>query len=180
VAYFEGDIQIKEYDVVGETLYLSLFYTNEKNEVVDIDVQSLFPINNAASGVQYLVIQTYYLKIIRTEGLYFVVENQIPEDVLDDTVRIGITKSYLPGLTDTNRESLFYKSGYYIVNVEKKSSSIVFDINFPYSKLHSTHYYENEIFFIQDKLQINYNFEITIKTKNFDSVSSQLNVSGNN
>jgi hypothetical protein len=179
VAYLERDIEIKEYDVMGDTLYLSFFYMNERNEYVDVDVETLFS-NRLSQGMQYLVIQTYYLKIIRTEGLYFVVENKIPEDVLNDTVRIGITQSYLPGLQDKNRDSLFCKSGYYVVNVERKNNTVEFDINFPYSRMANATYYENEIFLIQDKLQINYNFEVTIKTKNFDSVSSQLNVSGNN
>jgi len=177
VAYLEKDIQIKEYDIVDNTIRLSLFYMNDNNQDIDVDIQSLFPLYFNSNEIHYLVINTYYLKIVGIDGKYFIVENKIPEELLDENLRIGITKSYLPGMTEPYLNSLFYKGGYYILNVNKNNNSIEFEINYPYS---DTYYYPSEVFFIQDKLQINYNFEVIIKTKNFDPLSSQLNVSGSN
>ena len=58
------------------------------------------------------------------------------------------------------------------------------EINFPYENLpqyiKDGYYNPGDIFLIQDKMQISYNFEIKTMVKDYVVVNSKINDSGNN
>ena len=93
--------------------------------------------------------------------------------------RIGIAQRNLRGQNTDDSHSLFSRGGYYICNVDH----FKIEINFPYEKLPPSiknNYNNGDIFLIQDKMQISYNFQITISVKDYVDVHSKLNESGNN
>ena len=95
-----------------------------------------------------------------------------------EILRFGFAENYNRGMTSPNKMSLFSKSGKRACCVkeqcndsdcEKNNGSIdkdlSFEIDFPYEDLpeyiQNGEYFENEIFFIQQKLQISYTLKLT-------------------
>ena len=101
-------------------------------------------------------------------------------------IKIGIAKNNLRGSNNEDSLSFFNKSGYRVIKVgTTENNKWEIETDFPYNNLpanlkENSVYYPGDIFFIQEKMQISYTFTITIKTKNYLTLNSLLNESGNN
>jgi hypothetical protein len=79
--------------------------------------------------------------------------------------KLGIANHNLAGTYDNNEGSLFCIDGYTVIDVTKTDSNYKIEIDFLFENLPSylrknKEYNNKSIFFIQDKLQIDYTFEI--------------------
>lgn len=199
IAYFEDYITISKlkYDKVNNKLNIYLQYLkniDNKEEKINVNIKNILGNNILIYKDYYIVFfdskksYSYFLKIDQINDNYITVEynESLPIFKNYSTIKIGITKSNLRGATDDNPHSLFYKGGYTVINVGNTiETQWDIEINFPYYNLpeyilNSTVYYPAEIFLIQEKLQISYNFDITIEVKDYDKLKSGLNESGNN
>ena len=178
--------------------YKKIIDNNEKNISVNIgdfiDNKINIEKNYFSVNGYYLVLfnkktnKYYYLKIL------FLNENAIicydleslPNFKDYSNIKIGIARNNLRGSTNDDSLSFFNKSGYRVINVGNiDDTKWEIETDFPYDNLpHSLKengiYYPGDIFFIQEKMQISYTFTITIKTKNYLTLNSLLNESGNN
>jgi hypothetical protein len=107
-------------------------------------------------------------------------------------LKIGIARSNMCGTNSELLNSLFYRAGFNVISVGTPSTNNYTDagndywnieIDFPYDSLpdylqSSNTFSAGEIFFIQKKMQITYNFEITIGTKDYENMVSRLNEHG--
>jgi hypothetical protein len=110
-----------------------------------------------------------------------------------EILRFGFAENYKRGISVPERNSLFSRSGHRACCVKKQccdtstdckgscynpvNSEMVFELDYPYENLpdyiKAGHYFENEIFFIQQKLQISYTFKLTEvrkEDKDFESL----------
>ena len=114
------------------------------------------------------------------------------ETIEYEILRFGFSENYNRGITTKDKNSLFNYSGLRTCCVKKQCSDkdeinycpieydendFSFEIDFPYENLpdyiKNGQYFENEIFFIQQKLQVSYTFRVTEKIKdttNFNSI----------
>jgi hypothetical protein len=168
---------------------------NDVEQTININFKDLIP--ELTLNEYYIIIynkitnKTYYLKIssITNNSIFVFSLGGMPQfkDYLN--LKIGIAKSILSGINSTESNSLFYNQGNYVINVGPNTnnpnlSKWTIDINFPYELLPDYLkipglYNPGTIFFIQDKLQVNYTFIISTNGKDYDSVKSYLNGSGN-
>ena len=108
-------------------------------------------------------------------------------------LKIGISRSNMCGTNSELLNSLFYQAGFNVISVGTPATTNYDDtgddywnieIDYPYDSLpdylQKKHYSYSpgEIFFIQKKMQITYNFEITVGTKDYENMVSRLNEHG--
>jgi hypothetical protein len=108
-------------------------------------------------------------------------------------LKCGIAKSNMCGSNSELLNSLFYHGGFNVISVGTPSTNNYDNVNddfwnieidYPYDSLpdylqsENNTYSPGEIFFIQKKMQITYNFEITIGTKDYENMVSRLNEHG--
>jgi len=130
----------------------------------------------------------YFFKISDFTDESVIIDDTIPLPTFNNynEIRIGIVKPNLRGSNNDDKTSLFYKGGYNVVGVGETSKNFwEVEINFPYDNLpaylkNSNLYIPGGLFFIQERMQVSYTFTVTIKMKDYQMVSSQLNESGNN
>lgn len=199
IAYFEDYIKISKlkYDKVNNKLNIYLQYLkniNNNEEKINVNLKDVLGSNILIYKDYYIVFfdtkksYHYFLKIDEIYDNYIVVEykESLPIFKNYNIIKVGITKSFLRGSNDDNPRSLFYKGGYTVLNVGNTiDTQWDIEINFPYYNLpeyilNSTVYYPGEIFLIQEKLQVSYNFQIVVEIKDYDKLKSGLNESGNN
>jgi hypothetical protein len=187
------------YDSVG---------TNGNNVVNNVSMANVIPggtlNSNKINNMYYFIIydgndQTYYyLKIngFTSGGGGVILEHPtgFPNYAGNYTnLKIGIAKSNMCGTNSELLNSLFYHGGVNVISVGTPSTTNYDNVNddywnieidFPYDSLpdylqsDSNTYSPGEIFFIQKKMQITYNFEITIGTKDYENMVSRLNEHG--
>ena len=165
------------------------------------------PINSKNSNIYYLVLSRKIENLNATDNInYFSVlsinsdKNVICNPLSPKNIqfilenpqgfKIGMGKKNFTGSNDDIPGSLFNKNGYYITNYQTNNVNIPYiTINYnikntpsyiPYQCDIGYYGYNDIIFFIQDKLQIDYTFKITSMVKDYTELNSQLNVSGNN
>lgn len=165
------------------------------------------PINGINSNIYYLVISKKienlqspdninYFSVLSINSNKNVICNPLsPKNtqlILENPegFKIGMGKKNFSGSNDDIPGSLFNKNGYYITNYQTNNVNIPYiTINYnikntpsyiPYQCDIGYYGYNDIIFFIQDKLQIDYTFKITSMVKDYTELNSQLNVSGNN
>ena len=110
-----------------------------------------------------------------------------------ENLKIGISRSNMCGTNSELLNSLFYHGGFNVISVGTPATTNYNNVNddfwnieidYPYDSLpdylQKKHYSYSpgEIFFIQKKMQITYNFEITVGTKDYESMVSRLNEHG--
>jgi len=130
----------------------------------------------------------YFFKILDFTDSSVIIDDTIPLPKFKNysSIRVGIVKPNLRGSNNDDRTSLFYKGGYNVVAVGETSNNFwEVEINFPYDNLpvylkDSNLYIPGALFLIQERMQVSYTFTVTIKTKDYQMVTSQLNESGNN
>jgi hypothetical protein len=112
------------------------------------------------------------------------INNYIPKFTKYGNIKIGITQKNLRGNNSEEMNSLFSIYGYIVLNVgDEYNNTFKIEINFPYEQLPDlikNNYIPGNIFLIQDKLQISYSFTITTQIKDYLSINSNINESGNN
>lgn len=189
--------------IPGEKIYIDF------NEIFPKDALLVdnSPINGVSSNIYYLVISRKIENLDAPDNInYFSVLNinnnknatcnpLSPKNIqfiLENPqgFKIGMGKKNLRGSNDDIPGSLFNKNGYYITNYQTNNVKTPFiTINYdikntpsyiPYQCDIGYYGYNDIIFFIQDKLQIDYTFRITSMVKDYKGLNSQLNVSGNN
>jgi len=163
--------------------------------------------NNKINNMYYFIIydgndQTYYyLKISGfsngfSSGSSIIVEHPsgFPNYAGNyANLKVGIAKSNMCGTNSEQLNSLFYNGGFNVISVGTPATTNYDNVNddywnieidYPYKKLpdylqsDSNSYSPGEIFFIQKKMQITYNFEITVGTKDYENMVSRLNEHG--
>lgn len=204
IAYFESNIYIKNITYNVDNLIINLAYNSV--DVNNVDMANVIPggvlNNNKINNMYYFIIydgndQTYYyLKIIGFNsdgGVILEHPSGFPNYAGNyANLKIGIAKSNMRGTNSELINSLFYHGGVNVITVGTPSTNNYDDtgndywnieIDFPYDSLpdylqSSNTFSAGEIFFIQKKMQITYNFEITVGTKDYENMVSRLNEHG--
>ncbi len=141
--------------------------------------------------------KVYYFRItgFNGEGVLLkrtkVFDNKIKMNLIN---RIGFVKNNPQGLQTTDPKSLFYRNGFYIyrvgnfqinnqINTENVDQFLLFtEYPWQYFKQYlesisdDYEYQSGDIFFVQHKLQLIYEFEVTVETK--DNVDLKSNLEG--
>jgi len=112
--------------------------------------------------------------------------------------KFGFVKNNPQGLQSSDPTSLFYRNGFYVYRVgnfvnfsqytTETVNPFILGMDFPYEYIQryfeslsdDYEYQPGDIFFIQHKLQLVYNFEITVSTRNSDDLRSNLEGTGLN
>ncbi len=199
IAFFEDYINIYDINVTGDTTKIKIGYLlPSTNEIVTVSIQDVI---KGANVIQYdnyyLVVQVknsvqyYFLNIEGFDGEYIVVQSHpyitnlvaLTPTYPITNLRIGIVKKNLAGSQSELANTFFSKSGWNVISVGQTDDTYFnVEINFPYDQLPEwihNDYQPNDVFLIQDCLQINYTFEIKIKTRDVEPVRSSLNLGGN-
>ena len=175
IAYFEDSVSISKikYNKKDETLVISL-----TKDIPKIDNTYYIVILDTSKG------STYYFKVVSISNSGILVKNiaSVPQFKNYSNLRVGIAKSNLRGNNNSDIGSLFNKTGYNVISVGNTADTQWnIEIDFPYNNLKNLKYLNaGDIFFIQEKMQISYTFTVTIKTKDYQHLQSELNESGNN
>ena len=197
VIYLEDYVKInkiklnKKYNKHEVFVSYSKIIEGEENDVF-INFKYLIP--EANFNNYYIVFQNtstnlnYFFKILDFTDSSVIIDDTIPIPKFKNynAIRVGVVKPNLRGSNNDDKTSLFYKGGYNVVGVGETSDNLwEVEINFPYDNLptylkDSTLYIPGALFFIQERMQVSYTFTVTIKTKDYQMVASQLNESGNN
>jgi len=202
VVFLEDNINITKMKYTKKTNKLEIFVSYKKiinGEEIEIFInfKNIIPggINNEIDIFKNYIIVIYNSK---TNLYYYLTissfkDNSVIVDYIEamplfkdyTNLKIGITKYYLSGYNNDDRNSLFCNNGNYITSIDKTSPDTQweFEIDFPYLELpeyYKTLYQPGTIFLIQSKMQLNYTFSITTLVKDYASVSSKLNESGSN
>jgi hypothetical protein len=174
IVYLEDYINISKliYDFTNNKLKISASYSkkNDLGEMKNIPIhfKDIIPMIDKD---YYIILydkktnKYYYLKIDFFSGKSVIVIYKNNEKMsLSEykNIRIGIAKSNLRGTNNNDPQSLFYNGGYYITSKENNDDAtlLIIEINYPYNNL--TDYLKDEVFIIQDKMQLSYTFEITL------------------
>jgi hypothetical protein len=194
----------------GTTIYTLLEITSSydlNGETVNINFKELLiPFENLANGdYKNIVYSNYYIVIqntITNQYYYFIIESindnfvtvQLHNTKFYDDLqiygnnynnyKIGVAKKNLSGTNSNDTTSIFSIGGYYVINTvyqltDPEEALWYFEINYPYNSLLND-YAPGEIFIIQNKLQIDYTFQITCNVKKYAELKSMINDSGNN
>jgi hypothetical protein len=185
------------YDLNGETVNI-----NFKELLIPFENLANDNYKNIVYSNYYIVIQNiitnqYYYFIIDTINDNYVTVQLYNNKFYDDlqiygnqtnnnynNYKIGVAKKNLAGSNSNDTTSIFSIGGYYVINsvyqlTDPEKALWYFEINYPYNNVLSD-YAPGEIFIIQNKLQIDYTFQITCKVKKYAELTSIINDSGNN
>ena len=81
---------------------------------------------------------------------------EIPENFNKNNIlKSGFVECDLRGRQNSNEDSLFYKGGHEIIDINQKNGTLTFET--PFNEIECR---QNEVFFIQSKLQTNFTFRI--------------------
>jgi len=197
VAFLEDYIKISKIKYIKKNNQIQLYLHYLKiidNEEKNINVNLKYIIPGVDINNYYIVLfdtksnKYYYLRVQSMSNEYIVLDypENLPQFKNYQNIKIGITKNNLRGYNNADLNSLFNNSGYNVIDVGLTSDEQWnIEINFPYQNL--PNYLKDpilckpgSIFLIQEKMQISYTFTITIMTKDYGEIKSQLNASGNN
>ena len=196
IVFLEDYVNITKLKYIKNNNKLQIYVGYVK--IIDNDEKTI-PVNlkNIISGAElnnYIVIfdtktnKNYFLKIYAFNDTFVTVDylDVLPKFKDYSSLRIGIAKSNPRGSNNEDIQSLFNKFGYNVINVGNTiDNQWSIEIDFPYKNLpiylkDASYYTPGEIFLIQEKMQISYTFTVTIMTKDYQQLKSELNDSGNN
>ena len=202
IAFLENNIHISKlkYDKVNMFLTIYVSYSKEtdgKMKNIPVNFKYIIPggnNNDIYLYKDYYIIlfdsksnKNYYLKIVSftDNSITVIYNNSLPSFSNYKSIKIGIAKANLRGTNNEEGESLFNKNGYNVISVGNTIDNMWnIEIDFPYDNLPdylvNNMYNPGEIFLIQEKMQISYTFTVTINTKDYETLQSGLNESGNN
>lgn len=202
IAFLENNMHISKLKYDKVNMFLTIYVSYSKNidgKMKNIPVNFKYIIPGANNNDiflfkdYYIVIfdsktnKNYYLKIVSftDNSINVIYNNSLPSFSNYKSIKIGIAKSNLRGTNSEEGESLFNKNGYNVISVGNTIDNMWnIEIDFPYDNLPdylvNNIYNPGEIFLIQEKMQISYTFTVTINTKDYETLQSGLNESGNN
>jgi hypothetical protein len=200
IVFLENNIYISKVKInPNKTINLYLSYKkviDGKEKIISVSLRDIIPGGNDNNNLlfkDYLIIiydnknnKYYYLSIVSFTDNYVIVnKDSLPVYPKYDKLKVGIGKKNYRGNSDSELDSLFCTYGFIVLNIGiDKQNNFKIEINFPYNQLpqyiKDGHYTPGDIFLIQDKMQISYNFEITTMVKDYIKVDSNINESGNN
>ncbi len=186
IAYFEDYIKISKIkqNKAQNIISIYLTYTDKDGNEVPVDLKDAFidPLN------YYLVFfnpknnKYYYLKIVNITTTYINVQyiDNFPSFKNYANIKVGVAKSNLRGNNSALNNSIFFNDGVTVISVGQTDNDYWnIEINYPYNYLpeylQTGHYYIGDAFFIQDKMQISYNFKLTYEQKDYNPIKSMLN-----
>jgi hypothetical protein len=196
--------------IENTNIYTSLEITASyelNNTNININFQQLLiPFENLdTTNYKNLVYSDYYIVIYDNtlnKYYYFIIDNindnyvtvklynndfydiiQLSENNYNN-FKVGVAKKNLSGSNSNDITSIFSINGYYVINSvyelkDPQEALWYFEINYPYND-ELRDYAPGEVFIIQNKLQIDYTFQITCKVKKYAELTSIINDSGNN
>jgi hypothetical protein len=185
IIFLEEYITISKVKYVNDLL-LHVYFSYKKNgKNIPVLLQNLIPTPLLKN--YYVVLfdkndnSTNYFSIDSFTSTYTIL---ISTDKIGkySNYRIGIAQKNMRGENDTDIGSFFSNNGFYVYTIDPINPFKI-EINYPYHQLPNNiknNYNSGDIFLIQDKMQISYNFQITISIKDYGDVHSKLNESGNN
>ena len=200
IAFLEDNIYISKVKYNSDktaNIYLSYKKVIDgKEKTISVSLKDIIPggnTNNSQLFKDYLIViydskgnKYNYLSIVSFTNTYIVVNvGSLPVYTKYNNLKIGIAKKNLQGNSDPELDSLFCIYGFIVINIVlSEINNFKIEINFPYDNLpqyiKDGHYTADDIFLIQDKMQISYNFEIKTMVKDYVDVNSKINDSGNN
>ena len=202
LAYFEDNIKINDisYNKNDKTIRISLYYiiktynkeeNKEENKKVLVNTLNLINFintNNSLTEYYFVIVdnEKYYLKIKNVTESYIFVEyyNNLPIIDKDNVSKIALSVTNKSGNYSNDPKSLFSLYGYNVLKSELTNTVISIEIEYPFDNLpyyiKNNFYSKEDLFIIQDKLQITYTFKITSNIKDYNQLDSYLNESGNN
>ena len=201
IAYFENNIYIKSMTYNPNNIIIDIAYNNSSGQQIDIDMTNVIPggvLMSSKLFTQYYFIivdnsggsyNVYYLNIIgfTIDGIGVIVNNPPGTPVFTDysKLKIGIARANMAGTNNDLLSSILFKGGINVITVGTPSTNNYNDISNNYWEIEIDYPYESisdnfilspgEIFFIQKKMQITYNFEIQYATKDYNNLISRLN-----
>lgn len=136
------------------------------------------------------IVYKEFLKVKDFNGTNVIVEQPVnyAEGIDYEIKKFGFAKKNKQGKQSNNKNSIFYKGGIRVLPFPEKPGEVIsnyqnytskFIIDFPYDNLpeylKSTNYNPDEVFIIQDKLQVSYTFKITSMISDPYFIDSRLN-----
>jgi hypothetical protein len=186
-------------DGVNRDLYFQNFIPGGNTNTFEIYNQYYIAFSMNVPG--HIGLKTYYFRIVGFQDGDVLVKRTAVFDtkiIISDIAKFGYVKNNPQGLQEENKKSLFDRNGHYIYRVgtlqnngqiaTENTDQYKISLDFPWEYL--TEYFESiasnytyqsgDFFFVQHKLQLIYEFEITVATKNIDSIRSNLEGTGLN
>ncbi len=185
----------------GDTRYLNFqdFIPGGNTNTFEIYNQYYIAFSMNVPG--HIGLKTYYFRIVGFQDGDVLVKRTAVFDTyiqISQIAKFGFVKNNPQGIQDDNVKSLFNRNGHYIYRVgtiqnngqiaTENTDQYKISLDFPYEYL--TEYFESfasnytyqsgDFFFVQHKLQLIYEFEITVATKNIEPVRSFIEGSGLN
>lgn len=197
LVFFEDNIKIDVFKKTVNEIKVALSYKIEnKKEIVNhLNLFRSFKIINEDFSNYYFIIiikgNKYYLRISNVTEEFIYLENydNLP-NFNKNSVKFGLSKGNKAGSNSENLESIFYTCGYNVINVDNTPDTddelgkYIIEIDYPYENLPTfikeNNFKDDDLFIIQDKKQISYGFTIKYNVKDYSSMASYLNESGNN
>lgn len=198
VIYFEKNVTINSLTehnedsllltgIVSENQYFQFFNTNsmqfnENSEKLKMDeifykVNEDYYIYLSYSNDSIDYINNVFLKVISIQDDNIIIEKFDDYDPIMDYqfYSWGYTFTNKKGRQSNNKSSFFSKYGHHVSSVDD-SNGLIITIDYPYENLPEYLLTPNNyVFFIQDKLQINYTFKVTELIKDNYEIESRLN-----
>jgi len=194
---FEKVVKLDSIQEKGKTIQIGL--RSEKNNTsYSVNIERLFQsfMSSEDKITDFYIIlidngQKYAFQINKVTKQYIIINKypNFPNFIDYNTILVGITKGNKKGVYDENKNSLFNFNGYNVIGIKNTKDSktlgkFIIEIDYPWDLLPKTFqenlFSKSDIFFIQDKKQINYVFSITYHVKDYNQLDSYLNESGNN
>ena len=199
IAYFENNIYIKSMTYNPTNIIIDLAYINSSGIEINVEMTNVIPGGTLLSSklfTQYYFIivdntsgNIYYLNItgFTIDGVGVIVNNPSGTPIFSDysKLKIGIARANMAGTNSELLSSIFYRGGINVIKVGTPSTNNYNDVGNNYWDIEIDYPFENipdnfilsqdEVFFIQKKMQITYNFEIHYATKDYNNLISRLN-----
>jgi len=203
VVYLESNVSISSITpiTIDTTEYLKMVFTYPLRlpdgtiENINVNFYNIFTGQIERDAEFQNEVKNYYIVIynIETNTYQFYTIYQIYSDYVlvnynaiypttYTNLKIGIAKKNLRGSNSDDPQSLFFKGGYYVSFAEYQPTDtniFTFSLAYPYI-IDLDNYSSGEIFFIQDKMQLSYTFLFKLMVKDYKTLKSHINDSGNN
>jgi len=201
IAYFENNIYIKSMTYNPSNIIIDLAYLSTTLGEVNVEMTNVIPggaLSSSKLFTQYYFMiadrsgsntNIYYLNIIgfTIDGVGVIVNNPPGTPVFTNysSLKIGIARANMAGTNSELLSSPLYYGGLNVIKVGTPSTNNYNDVGNNYWQIEIDYPFESipdnfilspgEIFFIQKKMQITYNFEIHYATEDYNNMVSRLN-----
>lgn len=193
VIYFDDNVKITNLQNNGSNLLLNAIVNNniiedyyiiendfdsEKilfNEILYDNKDYYIYLSYSSDNIDY--INNVFLKVLSINNTSIIIEkfDDFDPNIQYHIYKFGFTFANKKGRNNDNENSLFSYYGHHIHSIDD-TNGLIITIDFPFHLLPNYLLQPNNyVFFIQDKLQINYTFKITELIKDTSLIQSDLN-----